>query len=132
MGYKKGQEKGMAGIPATRPVKLMAVKALAAGTALCASVTGLFVGSAVYYYDIQSLSDFQTRMRLLVPSIISPVPNTIEKLGLKTNQNTTGQPIDYETGSIDQTMKEAFGKSDYYANFKAEDYKHQTTDSKSL
>lgn len=105
---------------------MMAIKALAAGTALCATVTGLIAGSSIWYFDIKSIEDLQTRLRRNVPSLISPVPNTIEKLGLKTKVTNTAQPIEYESMSIDETMQEAFGKSDYYATFKPEDYKHQT------
>jgi len=124
-GYKKGQDKEMIGVPMPKSVKMMAGKALLAGTALCATVSSAIAGSVIYYYDFKSVDDFQTRMRALVPTVMSPVPKAVEKLGLKTKVESSSGVSDYEVTNLDQTMKEAFGKSDYYAEFKAEDYAHQ-------
>lgn len=124
-GYKKGQDKDMVGVSVPRSIKLMAGKALLAGTTLCASVSSVVAGSVIYYYDIKSIDDFQMRMRAFVPSMMSPVPKAVEKLGLKTKLEGSGNVSDFEVNNLDQTMKEAFGKSDYYAEFKPEDYAHQ-------
>jgi hypothetical protein len=131
-GYKKSQDKDLIGVPVTRSIQVMAAKALLAGTALCTAVTGVIAGSTIYYYDIKSIDDFQTRMRLFVPTFMSPVPKTIEKLGLKVKLESSHQVTEYEVGNLDQVMKEAFGDSDYYAEFNPEDYKHQKPPSKPL
>lgn len=111
--------------PVPKAARSMAVKALAAGTALCATVSGAIFGSVVYFGDFKSVDDFQTRMRRAVPAVMAPVPKVFESAGLKRKPEPVAQPMDYEIGNLDQTMDQAFGKSDYYKEFKSEDYTHQ-------
>ena len=120
----------MLGVPVTKSVKTMAIKALAAGTALCASVSAITAGAIIHYYDFKSIDDFQTRMRKYVPSLTSPVPRAFEKVGMKRKEVDAHEVTDFEVESLDETMEQAFGKSDYYAEFKPEDYKHQADEEK--
>lgn len=116
----------MVGVPVTRAVKMMALKAFAAGTVLCAAVSGVTAASVIYYYDFKSVDDFQQRMRELVPATMSPIPKTLDKIGLKRSQPSAQVSMDPEVANLDATMNQAFGKSDYYKEFKSEDYKHQS------
>lgn len=111
--------------PVPKAAKVMAVKALLAGTALCASVCGTVAGAVIYFGDFKSVDDFQTRMRLFVPSIISPVPKALERVGMNRKVDDVTKPTEFEIQNLDQTMNQAFGKSDYYKEFKPEDYAHQ-------
>lgn len=111
--------------PVPKAARSMAIKALAAGTALCMTVSGAIAGGVIYLGDFKSVDDFQTRMRVAVPALMSPVPRVLENAGLKRKTETVAQPSDYEIGNLDQTMNQAFGKSDYYKEFKSEDYTHQ-------
>lgn len=103
----------------------MAAKALFAGTALCATVSGAIAGSVIYFGDFKSVDDFQTRMRVFVPAIMSPVPKALEKIGMKKKEEHVLVSMEYETKELDATMKQAFGDSDYYKEFRPEDYVHQ-------
>lgn len=111
--------------PVPKPLRMMALKALLAGTALCATVSGAIAGGVIYLCDFKSVEDFQTRMRVAVPALMKPVPKAFESVGLKQKSEQLAQPMDAEISNLDQTMNQAFGKSDYYKEFKPEDYAHQ-------